>query len=180
MNNYLKQALLFGLTGGVICFLWFLIVYYSGANPFYSFPQKLVILLQAVVSYLSIRDFRNRYYKEEFSFASGIFCGLAVSILLALVCSILVYIFVAYMHPEMVAAHIIELKNYLIANKQLLIKESSIEVFEGNFKNVNEVTTFTLVLDEFIWKMIRGIMFTILATLTLRREKSKIDISFTK
>jgi hypothetical protein len=34
--------------------------------------------------------------------------------------------------PQMVVSHIAELKAYLTANKQLLIKQSSIEAFEGN------------------------------------------------
>jgi len=171
MNKYVNQTLIFGLAGGFACFLWFIIVYYAGANPFYSFSQKLVILLQAVICYIAIRYFREKYFNDAFSFGEGILCGLLVTVLLSVFCSVMVYAFIEIVDPEMVVSHIAELKKYLIENKKLLVDESSIDVYEGNFKNVDGVTTYTLVLDEFIWKIIRGLMFTILSSLTLRRSK---------
>lgn len=171
MNKYLNTTLLYGIFGGLACSVWFISVYYSGANAFYSFPQKLVILVQGTVVYLGIRYHRSKYSTEEFSFAEGIFTGLCISLALSIISSLFMYIFSQYIHPEMVAAHVEELKKYLLLNKEELIKQSSVEVYEGNFKNVDGVTAYTLMLDELIWKMIRGLMFSILASLTLRRQK---------
>ncbi|MFN0048939.1 MAG: DUF4199 domain-containing protein [Cytophagales bacterium] len=170
MNRYLVQASIWGISGGFACFIWFLAVYYSGVNPFYSVPQSLVILLQAAVVYFGMMEFRDRQISKEFSFGEGLLCGLLITLFLTVISSVVVYGFVQYFYPEMVATHILELKKYLITNKQLLVKESSIEVFEGNLRNVNQVSAFTLGVDEFIWKMIRGIMLSILAALILRRK----------
>lgn len=171
MNRYLKQALLWGLSGGFLCFVWFLIVYYSGANPFFSFSQKLVIIIQAAIAFFVIKDFKQKSSEKLFSFADGLLCGFSVMFVLSVFCGILVFIFTQYIHPEMVADHILELKKYLVTNKEVLIKGSSVEIYEGNLKNMDGVTAFTLGLDEFIWKNIRGAMPIILSSLVLRQSK---------
>ncbi len=171
MNRYTRVALLFGGFGGLLCSLWFLGVHFSGSNPYYSFPQKLIIVLQAAIVYFSIRYFRAKSGEESFSFAEGIFCGLAVALVVAVTSSGFIYVYSSFIEPEIVTEHVAELKNYLISNQAQLISQSSKEAFEGNLKNVDEVNAFTLAIDDFIWKIVRGGMFSILVSLTLRRQK---------
>jgi hypothetical protein len=149
-------------------------VYFSGANPFYSVPQGLTILIQAAISFYSIRYFRLQKNALDFSFGEGIIFGVLVTLFCAVFSGLVNYAFIEFLYPEMIPRHIIELQQYLLTNKASLVKESSLEVFEGNLRNVQDVTAVTLGIDEFIWKMVKGTMFTILVSLTQRRKEQSV------
>jgi hypothetical protein len=57
-----------------------LIVHYSEQILLQLFLKKLVILIQAVIAYFAIKDFRKRYFEDEFSIGDGMFCGLLITV----------------------------------------------------------------------------------------------------
>ena len=166
--------MVFGIIGGILGFFWFLGVYHLGGNPFYSFWQKLVVLVQGGVAFFAIKYFRDKVNEGSLSFGEGVLTGLLVAIVTALVSGTGEYFYAEYVKPEMVQSHLKQLYAYFEANKEELIRRSSVKMYEGNYKAVGEVNAFTLTLDEIIWKIVRGTMFAVLVSLALRRQTVKL------
>ena len=169
-NNFQKIILFIALPGSIFCFLWFLGVIYIDFNPFYSFAQRLIILPQALISFGAVWFYRKWLKEKDFSFGQGLGIGLVTSIMVASISSILVYLYCQYYDSNLVTNHIVTLKEYLAINKAKLIDESSEAIYNGNFANVEKVNATSLAIDDFIWKLIRGTMFSILSSLALRRK----------
>ncbi|MDX2191401.1 MAG: DUF4199 domain-containing protein [Bacteroidota bacterium] len=171
LKPYLSTSLIYGTITGLAAFVWFIGVYYSGANAFYSFQQKLSILLQAVAAYFAIKHYRDKQKEGLLSFGEGIIIGMLVALVTALIAGVGIFIFSNYIQPQMITEHVQTLRRYMEVNKTELINRSSEEMYKGNLKGVDEVSAFSLALDDFIWKIIRGTMFSILVSLVLRRSK---------
>lgn len=169
MQKLARLWLLIALPGSLFAFVWFYAVYLAGHNPYYSFFQKLVILLHGAVSLAAIWYYRDKFNQGLLSFPEALVSGISTSLIVAMAAAIGIYIFGQYLHPETVPMHIQELKNYLISHKEGLIKQSGAEMYEGNLRNVDNITATSLAIDAFIWKVIQGTMFSILAGLALRR-----------
>lgn len=169
-NNISKIALFIAIPGGLFSFFWFLGTIYFGANAFYSFPQKLVILFQGLISFLAIWYYRKLKNEFEFTFLESFLIGFMNTLIVAIISSTFIYIYCKFYNPEIVTAQIALLKQYLIDNKDLLINQSNQAVYEGNLKSVDGVNAYSLALDGFIWKIVQGAMFSILCSLVLRRK----------
>jgi hypothetical protein len=171
-KNLLKIILYIALPSSILYFIWFLGVIYIGSNPFYSFAQRLIILPQALVSLAAVWLFRKWNQEPIYSFGQGLGVGLLVTIITAIISSTLIFIYCQYFEAQIVTEHIAIIKEYLIANKEKLIEESSEAVYNGNFANAELIDASSLAIDDFIWKLVRGAMFTILSSLALRRQAS--------
>ena len=159
-----------GMFFGVIGSIYFYVVYLCGANPFYSFPQKLTILFCAIVALITIFGFRRYQNDGLLSFGEGIIAGSFANLIFAIIVSIFTYIFCEYLEPIAVVKHIKTLTDYMAINKQNLINSSSPEMYQGSIENLKNVNSSSISWDSLIWKMIQGTMFSILISLVLRRK----------
>ncbi|MDX2195748.1 MAG: DUF4199 domain-containing protein [Cytophagales bacterium] len=169
MNKIIKTSLIFGTVFGIVGFVWFLGVYFAGHNAFYSFAQKLSLIMMGAATLWAVWMYRSSN-EGNLTFGEGALTGISMNILAALITCSLIYIYTYYINPDMVQLHILTLKQYLAANKKALIDGSNETTYKGTLKAVNEVTSYTLALDAFIWKVVEGFMFSFLISVALRRK----------
>lgn len=169
MQKY-KYPILTGLICGLASVLWFIITYWSGANPFYGFSQKASILLQPFAAYAGIWLYREKTNNKQLSYGEGIVMGLVIAATTGLISALGMYALAEWVYPQMVADHVAELRRYMEAMKDELIKNSSMEMYEGSLKGIDFVNASTLAADDLIWKTIKGLMFGVLMSLPLRRK----------
>jgi len=163
--------LLVGSILGLLGCIYLLIVYKFGeANPFYSFPQKLSILFCLAVALASIAGYRQYQNEGQLSFGEGIVVGSFANLVHAAIVSLAIFVYCQYIEPELVVNQIKTLNEYMIFNKENLIQSSSPELYAGSLKQVKNVNASSLAWDSLIWKMVQGIMFSILISLVLRRK----------
>ena len=168
---YLKHTLFYGTLGGIICLSWFLGVYSFGFNPFFSFWGNLVILLVGGNAFFSLYRFAKPL--ETFSFGQGLLLGGLTVILTGLVACTGIYFATQYFIPNAIEIYKSESLKHLLANKEALIKESSLEIYNTYLKSIPDITVWNSTTRYFTSNMvIPGLMFTILSSLPLRKKSA--------
>jgi hypothetical protein len=168
---YLKHSILYGLIGGIACLAWFLGVYNFGINPFFSFWANLVIVIVGGAAFFSI----YRYAKplEQFSFGHGLVVGGFTVAAIGVIASTGIYIASEYFIPQAVEMYKNESLKHLIVNKETLIKESNLEVYNAYLKSVPLINALNSTSRYCISNIfIPGLMFSVLSSLPLRKKKA--------
>lgn len=167
--NYLKHALIFGIFSGFVCYAWFLTVYSFGINPFFSFWANLVILFVGGTTFFSIYMYAKSL--QTFSFGQGLFLGGFTNMITGIFCCLCIYLSTTYVIPNAIEIYRNESLLHLLSNKQNLIKESSITIFNTYLQSIPNIDAQNSSIRYFISNIIiPGLMFTILSSLPLRKK----------
>lgn len=155
---FVETAWWIGLTSGLFSLLFFMIVYWSGNDPFGKFDLLAYILPSILIAYSVFH--RKRFAGKGFiSFPEGFMTGLLTSFTSVNVAAIGIYI-VLLIKPEILGQHILELELFLDSNKVALIEQSNQKSYDELVASVKSTTMGSMVLDYFIKKS--GIQFLVL------------------
>src|SRR5690606_39746496 len=91
MNDYLKPGYLFGITGGVLCGLAFLLTHLMGKDPV-SFTELFGYLLIPVFVFMGMKHFRDNLRGGELTFAQGGRGGFFIYSFLGIISALFIFI----------------------------------------------------------------------------------------
>ncbi|WP_317128721.1 DUF4199 domain-containing protein [Hymenobacter fodinae] len=163
----LRTALLCGVLTGALCLAWVLFLYFTGSNPYG--PKRTLSSffppIAAVISQILLR----RYYINGPGLGRSIGVGLATSLIAAGIAAAGLYLFARMAGPELIAQHLTEARQLLIATKELYLKEANgRQQFEATLRNL-ATTPQGLAQDEFVKKLLLGIVLSIPGGVFLRK-----------
>ncbi len=168
MNNYIESTYKFGLIGGVFCIISFLVFAWMGLDPT-NFNMIFGYVLIPIFVFLGIRYFKNHYNAGFLSFAHGMSTGFLIYTLIALVSGLGIWL-ILLISPtlfEQIRQSKIEVME---SNKDLIVSQLSEKSFDITFQSVLNTTPFDIALNDFIWKIIPGLFFTIIISIILRKN----------
>jgi hypothetical protein len=169
MNRSLEASYRFGLIGGIFCVLAFLVFQWSGIDPT-NFSMIFGYVLIPVFVFIGIRFFRDKVNHGELSFAQGMTVGFIIYSIIAVLSGLGIYL-ILLVYPglfeEIKASKITVIEN----NRQLIIDQLNEASFQVTYESVLEMTPADISFNDFIWKIIPGLFFTILISIILRKTK---------
>lgn len=169
MKRYLESTYLFGLIGGVFCVLAFLLFKWIGFDAT-NLSMLFGYVLIPIFVFLGIRYFRNDINGGELSFAHGMTIGFLIYSMIAVVAGLGVWL-VLSISPEFFQ----EIKTSKVAvmdtNKDLIVGQLGQESFDFTYEKILAMTALDIALNDFIWKILPGLFFTIIISIILRRTK---------
>ena len=127
-------------------------------------------VLIPIFVFLGIRYFRNDINGGELSFAHGMTIGFLIYSMIAVVAGLGVWL-VLSISPEFFQ----EIKTSKVAvmdtNKDLIVGQLGQESFDFTYEKILAMTALDIALNDFIWKILPGLFFTIIISIILRRTK---------
>jgi hypothetical protein len=168
MNKYLESSYKFSLIGGMFCLLAFILfgsLGYDAAN----FSMLLGYILIPIFLFIGIRYFKNGYNNGFLSFAHGMTVGFLIYMGIALVSGLGILVFLM-LNPEAFEA----LKNLklqvLEVNEEMIKSQVGEESFAITLLNVQNMKPLDIALNDFLWKIVPGLFFTIIISIILRKN----------
>jgi hypothetical protein len=170
MNRYLESTYRFGLIGGLFCVFAFLMFNWLGYDPT-NFSMLFGYVLIPIFVFLGIRYFKKDVNNGELSFAHGMSIGFLIYTMIAFISGLGIWIVLLIDISLFEAIKILKLE-VLNTNKELIISQLSEESFEITLQKIMAMKPIDIALNDFIWKILPGLFFTIIISIILRKTKT--------
>jgi hypothetical protein len=167
MNRFLLSAYKIGLLGGLFCMAAFLMFIFLEVDPT-NFSMIFGYIILPVFLFLGIRYFRNYQNAGLLSFSEGMSVGFFIYGIIALISGISIWI-ILMVSPRLFETIKSSKLNVLEKNREMITSQLGEASFSATLSSVMEMTTFDIAANDFIWKVVPGLFFTIIISIILRK-----------
>lgn len=167
-NKLVAVPLKYGLIGGVVVILLFLIFYFLNLNPLVNIKMVDIFILTIFILF-ALKEFRDRYNNRQLHFWQGMTGGVINYLTIAITSAIFILIMTVIIDPDMTTKYIESRIALLHENKQTLIDTMDEKTYIDTVAGVKGTTGFDLALDDFLKKSIIGLFLTIIISVILRK-----------
>lgn len=168
MNKYLKTAYQFGVLGGILSFLSFLVLSFI-----YEDPTNLNLifgyLISPVAIYLAIKFFKDYTNNGYLSFAEGMTVGFTTYFLIGLISALSIW-FLLFVSPDLFEAIRESKWEVLEGNRETIVAQVGEESFRNTQKSLKTMSSWDVALNDGLWKIIPGMFFSIIISIILRKN----------
>ena len=171
-NNILGTSAFFGLSGGALGFLNFIIAKMMGLNPFPAptdFPWVISSLLLITSIVAAIYYFRKVLNGSTLHLWQGLFIGFCVWTIFMVVECTGIFVFLSFNH-EYMTAYLNTLVADLVSHKAIYLKQYKEADFNVFVEQIKQTSVSQMVLDGFIKKSIPAPFVIFIASLALRKQ----------
>ena len=167
-----RVAVKYGLTGGVVFIVLFIIIYFTNKDPLlHAGLIDVVILLIFLI--FAIKEYRDVYNGGLMQFGEGMTIGILAYLMMALISSFFIYIMTTIVDPKLLS-HYIDIRMAMLReHKETLIETIDESAYIKSLAGVKNTTAFDLALDDFFKKSITGLIITIAVAVIFKKQQSK-------
>lgn len=167
MNKYLNSAYPFGIAGGGLCILAFLVMYYLGAEPI-SMNLVFGYIITPLFVFLGLKNFRDKQNSGNLYFSQGMTVGFFIYITMALVSALFVFVFLQFNALPFEEFRRINL-SMLKDHQDILVEQLNLGAYNDTYESISRMTIMDVAMNDFLRKIIPGLFFTILISIILKR-----------
>lgn len=167
-NKLVSVPLRYGVIGGGVVILLFLIFYFLNLDPLVNIKMIDVFIL-AVFIFFALKEFRDQHNNRQLHFWQGMTGGVINYLTIAVISAIFILVMTVIIDPEMTTKYIESRIELLNQNKQTLIETMDEKTYQDTVAGVKETSAFDLALDDFLKKSMIGLFLTIIIAVILRK-----------
>ena len=167
-NNLVRVPLRYGIIGGSVVILLFLIFYFLDLDPIINI-KIIDLLILAIFIFFALKEFRDRYNNRELHFWQGMTGGVINYLSIAIISALFILVMTVIIDPELTTKYIEGRIELLNQNRQTLVDTMDEETFMDAMAGVQETSPMDLALDDFLKKSIIGLFLTIIIAVILRK-----------
>lgn len=167
-----KVPLKYGLAGGVLSILIFLVLYWSNIYPLEVGTYIINGIVIVIMLFFSIKELRDYKYEGKLEYWQGISAGMVCVLVICFLSSLFLIIFIKYVDSEILVQHQQYMMENIVENKESLIENHGVETYEQVLSQSKEtVSPWTIALDDFIKKGVIGLFFSTIIALSFKHTK---------
>ncbi|WP_304234659.1 DUF4199 domain-containing protein [Jiulongibacter sediminis] len=170
-KKILKLSLTWGLIAGLVCFLFFLMMYAVDDNPLIK--KRPDIGINILFIFLAIWIFKRRR-NGYLHFYEGFSIGFLTNLIAALFSGIAVYLFLKFYDIQPYLNWNSYSKQFLIEQKEALDSVINEETFKLQLKSFDEIKPYRVILDDLMFKQF-AIVAIMLISMALRKQGDAIS-----
>jgi hypothetical protein len=167
MNRYFPIASKIGGIGGFFCVVAFLLFIYLEVEPT-NFSMIFGYIILPLFLFLGIRYFKIYQNAGLLSFAEGMTVGFFIYSIIGIISGLGIWL-ILLITPGVFSSIKASKIALLESNKTMIVNQLSEESFNITYQNVISMTAFDIGANDFIWKIIPGLFFTIIISIILRK-----------
>jgi len=165
----LRLSLLFGVLTGLLCFVYFLALYFVGVTPLgnhkvLDFGIHLIVMVAAVWYY------RKQYGNGLLHLWEGLSICYVVNTLGAILTGWLIYGFIEWIDPSVFTNYIAEMRQLILSTKGNLVKELGAAQYANLLKGVDAIRPADLITDELSKKTVLAVLPVLIISLVFRKQ----------
>lgn len=153
-------ALRYGAGAGIVCVLWMLALYISGANP-YGPKRLLSVFVPPLAVVGSQWAIKQLFPPTGPGFRRALLVGILTTFLVAMISAVGVYSFAHITGKRPIEQHLVEMRALLTASKAEFIKQPGGQAqYERAWKSLAD-TPAALAADDFEKKLLFGLLLSL-------------------
>ncbi|WP_234733490.1 DUF4199 domain-containing protein [Tellurirhabdus bombi] len=165
----LKWSLLAGLITGILCFFYFLALYFIGITPLgnHKVPDFgiHIIMMVATVWY-----YRKRVGQGLLHLWEGLTICYVVNTVGAIITGWLIYFFVEYIDPSVFTNYLAEMAALLTSTKSQLVEKLGEAEYAVLLQSIKTTRPGDLITDELSKKTVLAVLPVLIISLIFRRQ----------
>lgn len=165
----LKIPLLAGLLTGLLCFLYFLGLYFLGV-PALGNIRVLDYGIHIIVMIATIWYYRKYIGHGRLHLWEGLTIGYVLNTIAALLTGWLIYFFVTQLDPGVFAEYVTNSKKLLLEGKKQITDQFGPETFAEQWAKVNTMQPSILLPDELTKKTALAVLPVLIISLIFRKQ----------
>jgi hypothetical protein len=168
-NDYIKISLIAGVIAAILVLLYFLVFYWLGKSPLLrmsTYDMAIVCICMAI----AMGYYRDKWKNGKLHFWEGVLIGLYTNLIATVLSTLVIYFFIAFIAPEVLAAHITDLKNLMIQTRQQVEEGFGKEAFTNTLSRISGTTAVDVAIDIFIKKFLVCLLATGFIAAVLRKN----------
>ncbi|GAB3737061.1 DUF4199 domain-containing protein [Spirosoma lituiforme] len=169
----LKIPLLSGLATGVLCFLYFLVLYAIGI-PALGNVRVLDYGIHIITILGTIWYYRKYVGHGQLHLWEGLTIGYVLNTVAALVTGWLIYLFVTQIEPGVFAEYVTNSKKLLLEGKKQITDQFGPETFAEQWRKVSTMEPGVLLPDELTKKTALAVLPVLVISLIFRKQDYSI------
>ena len=170
-KKILNISLIYGIVTGVVCFLFFLMLYQGTPNPLGA--MRPFIGFNILFIFLAIWIFKKRQ-GGFLHFYEGFSIGFLTNIIGALTSGILIFLFVKLIDPAPFDNWIKESLNFLTSQKKELSTFLNEESYQKQLASFADAKPYQIILDELAYKQFAVVAIMLIA-MALRKQGDRLS-----
>jgi len=172
INPLIPQlAVRYGAVGGILAVAAFLVFHYMGLPPGSLLSFLSTIIVVGMFTFLPMRDFKAST-DYGFRFYHGMTIGFVSYLMIATVFSLFYLLFIKVIEPEYLQTKMEFLRDNLIQEKEQMIEEFGLDVYERQLKGMNVVSVSADVISEFAKRLFIGLFIAPVFSIILRTRQA--------
>ncbi len=168
-NPLLKVPLRYGVIGGAIGALLFMILYYLGENPLvFGRPWDFGFLLIPIMIFFGMKDFKVNHNRGELRFWQGMTAGFLVYTTIAIISALFIFVFLSWWDTTVLEGYIIDRLQLLQESQEQFTQALGEDLYHQQISKTKQTTASVLAWDDFWKKLSIGLFLTIIIAVILR------------
>ena len=163
-----KVPLKYGLAGGAIAIVLFFTLYFSDGEPLANIRIFDFILIPIFI-FFTLKELRDYKYGGKMFYWQGMTAGFVCYLLIALLSGLTIWIFLEGVDPALFVAHKKENIAILTSESAKWIEQLGQADYEKTLANLQTITPFSLAADDFLKKLLIGLLITSLFAIFFKR-----------
>ncbi|MBD1398784.1 DUF4199 domain-containing protein [Pontibacter sp. JH31] len=166
-QTIVRVGVRYGVLCGLACFVIVLALYLLGYNPLGESGRWSYLPLPVFI-FMGLRYFKG-FHDAEVGFWKGMRVSLAVTFYTALCASMLIYLMIYLVGPELIQQHVAELRAVLDQTRNEQIKLLGEQNFEKAYEDLDTISPSMLAAYDFLSRMFVGGVFSVVASVFFRK-----------
>ncbi len=168
-KHLIYTTLLAGFAGSIAFITFFWAMYLLHENPFVTEAKSPDFFVYMGVIVIANILYRFRLNQGRMRFWEGFVLGGGSVILMASLGAVFIYVFLEYLHPEVLQAHIQYMSNTLTQNPEQGIASFGEENYKQILKDIQNTSASRLAFYELRVKLLIGTMMAIIVAAVVRK-----------
>lgn len=169
-NPLIAVPLKYGIIGGALSILMFLITYWMGKNPLIDL-KFFDFLILPVLLFLSMKDFKEYRNNGILHFWHGMTVGVLNYITMAAISAVFIIFFLNFIDAQLVDLYVIDRLEMIDFKKDEMVAQMGEETYLKSRSDIEDTSSGILALDDFLKKCLVGLTLTIPIAVILRRRE---------
>ncbi len=170
MRKTLYQvALISSILTAVGCFLFLILVYLLGANPFGQY-KLLYLPIYAMGIVGGLKFFRDNRNGGFISGSQAVFMALIINVFAATLYAILVYNLLAYIDKNILELHKNELALLLVKTKDAMVEQFNLAQYEALYESIKSISAGSIAMDEWIKTSAIGFVLSMAIAVIMKKS----------
>jgi hypothetical protein len=161
----------YGVISAISLITGISILYYAGKHPLLiNVFFDLRILVFILFIFIALREFREDFNNKILHFWQGIYIGLLVYIIAALLTSLFIWVFAGWIEPDFLNSFISTSMENLQINKEIIIESLGEKNYQAAIEGLPTTSANNLAFDYFLKSMPIGFILTFIIAIFLRKK----------
>jgi hypothetical protein len=168
-KDYVKISIVAGVMGAILVLLYFFVFYWLHKSPLLrmsSYDMAIVCICMAI----AMGYYRDRWRAGKLHFWEGILIGLYTNLIATLFSTLVIYVFISVIEPNVLTGHIADLQQIFTQTRQQVEDSFGKEAYTNTLNRISQTRAIHVAVDIFIKKFLVCLLGTGFIAAVLRKN----------